>query len=285
MLLLLTAVFLQSTLPIGLFLLAPRRPVLPPPRPLGIVMPAHPVRRARPVVQQRHRVDTPAQSRENNGNYNSNEKFVARILSTSFPLAALPCAPGLYALVNRRTGSIYIGESVDILQRVRSHRSMLERGEHFCQDLQADFDNYGIESFEVSILVQGPEYQDKAVRREREKTYIAGLPSEKRYNIVDRQEERNSFAGKSHSLDFRERLSAERKGIPNTALGRPIVIPPFRTRKGNAHEGGTFASIAEASRVTGMARRDIRRRINDPLFPSWKEVDLDLGSFEPDNSK
>jgi hypothetical protein len=150
---------------------------------------------------------------------------------------------------------------------------MLERGKHFCQSLQADFNFYGIHSFEVAILVQGPEYNEKAMRREREKYYIDKLPSEKCYNTVDRCGERNSFSGKSHSAAFRERLSAERKGVPNTALGRPISIPPFRTRKGNEHEGGIFASVAEASRATGMARRDIRRRINDPLFPNWKEVD------------
>jgi len=117
-------------------------------------------------------------------------------------------------------------------------------------------------------------------RQEREKTYITEFPSEKLYNLIDRRGERNSFAGKTHSLAFRARLSAERKGIPNTALGRPISIPPFRTRKGNEHAGGIFASIAEASRVTGIARRDIRRRIDDPLFPDWKEVDPESGSFE-----
>jgi len=153
---------------------------------------------------------------------------------------------------------------------------MLERGEHFCRALQADFNFHGIKSFEVSILAQGPEYKDKAARRKLEKDYIRKLPVEKRYNTVDRSGDRNSFAGKSHSLAFRERLSAERKGVPNTALGRPISIPPFRTRKGNEHEGGTFASVAEASRVTGMARRDIRRRLEDPLFPNWKEVDSNL---------
>jgi len=162
---------------------------------------------------------------------------------------------------------------------------MLERGEHFCRPLQADFDAYGIESFDVSILVQGPEYHDTATRREQEKEYIIQLPAEKRYNTVDRQSERNSFAGKSHTLQFRERLSRERKGIPNMALGRPISIPSFRTRKGNAHEGGIFASVAEASRVTGMARRDIRRRINDPLFPDWKEVDPSVDAVGQDNSK
>lgn len=271
MLLLLTAVCLQSTLPIGFAL---RRSVLSPTRSPGMGMPARQAPRARQSVQRQQSVISMAQPpRESQDNLQPNEGSLTRILSTSFPFANLPRSPGVYSLINRQTGSVYIGESADILQRLHSHRSLLERGEHFCRSLQADFNFYGIQSFDVSILVQGPEYVEKVMRREREKYYINKLPSEKRYNTVDRYGDRNSFADKSHSLAFRERLSAERKGIPNTALGRPISIPPFRTRKGNEHAGGIFASVAEASRVTGMARRDIRRRLNDPLFPNWKEVD------------
>lgn len=274
MLLSLIAVFLQSALPLGLVILAPRRSVLPPTPAPGIAVPARQAPPARQVVRRQSKIILSAQPRESQGALNPNEETLTRMLSTSFPFASLPCSPGVYSLINRQTGSVYIGESADILQRLRSHRSMLERGAHFCRSLQADFNFYGIQSFAVSILVQGPEYEEKAMRREREEYYINELPSEKRYNTVDHCGDRNSFAGKSHSLAFRERLSAERKGIPNTALGRPISIPPFRTRKGNEHEGGTFASVAEASRVTGMARRDIRRRINDPLLPDWKEVEL-----------
>lgn len=283
MILLLTAVILQSTLPIGVLFFAPRRPVLPPPQAPRTAIQAYPA----PLIHQaaHHRIHAMAQPDKNQGNENSIETPVTRMLSASFPLAALPCAPGIYALTNRKTGSVYIGESGDILQRLRSHRSMLERGEHFCQPLQTDFNTYGIESFDVTILAQGSEYADKTTRRELEKNYISRLSSENRYNMIDRQGERNSFAGKHHTLDFRERLSAERKGVPNTALGRPVSIPPFRTRKGIAHEGGIFASVAEASRVTGMARRDIRNRINDPLFPNWKEITPELGSLEQDNSK
>jgi len=277
MLLFLTAVLVQLTLPIRL-ITAPRRAVLPPPPTPQIAMPAHPEPRARPIVQRQSNVTASAAPSKNQGNADSIEESSTRKLPASFPLADFPYSPGLYALTNRQTGSVYIGQSVNILQRLRSHRSMLEQGKHYCQSLQADFIYYGIEKFEVSILAEGPGYEDADTRRKYEKELINQLPPEKRYNIIDRRGDRNSFAGKSHTPAFRERLSAKRKGIPNTALGRPITIPLFRTRKGNEHEGGTFASVAEASRVTGMARRDIRRRLADPLFPDWKEVDPDESS-------
>ena len=287
---------LQSALAVSTVgMLLSRRTILPPPGPPPLAIPANVEPRARQVAQSRQSVIALAEPLKNQGNHNFNEKPLAGALPANFPLTALPCSPGLYALTNRQTGGVYIGESRNILQRLRAHRSMLERKTHFCQPLQADVDRYGITSIEVYILEESPAYQDAATRQAREKEYIAQVPPEKRYNVVDRRGDRNSFAGKSHTLAFRQRLSEKRKGIPNTTLGRPITIPPFRTRKGRQHPGGTFASLAEAPAVTGMARRDIRRRLEDPLFSDWKDVDdrrgsprsgADLlGSSEQDNRK
>lgn len=285
MLLPLIAVLVHSTALVTVSMFAPRRPVLPLPHTPARALPARSVARVQPTVQKQRIIQVRVQSGESNDNRSSGEESLAQILSTVFPFTDLPGVPGLYALTSRQTGNVYIGESSDILQRLRTHRSKLHRGEHFCTSLQNDFNNHGIADFEVTILAQGPEYLDKATRRAREKEYVSRIPSEKRYNLIDRRGERNSFAGKTHTLDMREHLSAARKGIPNMDLGRPICIPPFRTRKGNAHPGGTFASIAEASRVTGMARRDIRSRINDPLFPNWREINPGFDGFEHDNSK
>jgi len=225
------------------------------------------------AVQRRQRLrPVSAQSRENQGGSSSNAEPA---ILWSFPLSAFPDSPGLYALTNRQTGAAYIGEAVNILQRLRQHRSMLARNAHFCRALQEDFNSAGIENFEISILEQGPAYQDKEVRKAREKHFIRAVPPEKLYNMLDRQGDRNSFAGRSHSQEFKDRLSVQRKSIPKPELGLPLSIPPFRTRKGNAHPGGTFPSLSEASRVTGIARRDIRSRLNDPRFPDWHWLDVD----------
>lgn len=280
MLLFLSALAVQAMLPRTVLLRISPRPVVTPLPASRVAMPADPIPNA-----YRHGIRSPDRTISvaalpSSGNVHPNARPLASILSTLFPLAELPCVPGVYIIRNQQTGAVYIGESRHILQQLQSHRSMLAQGIHPNAPLQADFHAHGLANFEVSILAQGAEYANPMMRRAREKAIIAQLAPDQRYNILDRRGERNSFFGKSHTPELRQRLSDERKGVPNTALGRPISIPPFRTRKGTAHEGGVFTSVAEASRVTGVARRDIRRRLNDPLLPDWKEIHPDDDSHQ-----
>jgi len=200
------------------------------------------------------------------------ENFKNDSILKTFNLSVLPCFAGLYSIKNLHTGFIYIGESLNIIQGLRSHRSMLERQDHFCRQMQEDANKGGIQIFEVTILVQGPEYESSKIRRAEEKKYIRQIPLEKRYNQLESSGENNGFFGRTHTEEFKERLRSERQGVPNVKLGRPISIPPFRSRKGKLSPGGIFASIAEASAVTGMARRDIRKRIDDWNFTDWREL-------------
>ena len=190
----------------------------------------------------------------------------------TFKLSSLPFFAGLYSLKNTKNGFIYIGESTNIIQRLRAHRSMLERNTHFCEKMQNDANQDGIDIFEVEILVEGPAYESSDIRKAAEKEYIAKIPENKRYNQLDRCGKHNGFFGKTHTAELKQRFGLERAGIPNTQLGRPISIPSYRTRKGKQYPGGIFLSIAEASAVTGIARRDIRKRLDDPEFPDWREL-------------
>jgi len=190
----------------------------------------------------------------------------------TFKLSSLPFFAGVYSLKNTKNGFIYIGESKNIIQRLHAHRSMLERNKHFCKKMQNDANQDGIDIFEVEILVEGPEYESSEIRKTKEKEYITKIPENKRYNESNCSGKNNGFYGKTHTADFRQSLSIARAGLPNTQLGRPISIPPYRTRKGQEYPGGIFLSLAEASAVTGMARRDIRKRLDDPTLTEWREL-------------
>lgn len=189
----------------------------------------------------------------------------------TFALSSLPVFPGIYSIKNLQNGFIYIGQSKNIIQRIRAHRSMLERETHQNKKMLEDCKIYGIGCFEVSILLEGLEYENDMVRLTLEKEYIKKIPMEKLYNI-DRSGDNNAFSGKKHTPEFKKRLSDERKNIPKEELGRGIQIPPYTSRKGNFSPGGSFLSIAEASRITKMARRDIRKRLDDPTLPDWREL-------------
>lgn len=192
-----------------------------------------------------------------------------------FSTTFFPSLPGIYRIVHTSTQKTYYGESCNICQRLSTHRSKLKRKLHSVTLLQSDFNLYGIEAFSVQILEYGNSLEDVVLRKQREQNYL--LTHQNRAQLYNTASEGpkgvlNPFFGRNHSETTKQNLSQKRQGILNTVLGRKIEIPAFRSRKNRYHVGGTFASIAEASRITGMARRDIRARVDSSEYPDWKEV-------------
>lgn len=54
---------------------------------------------------------------------------------------------GIYKITCRLNNKTYIGRSIDIDTRLKSHKSSLKRGKHANKKLQADFNKYGEDAF------------------------------------------------------------------------------------------------------------------------------------------
>jgi group I intron endonuclease len=59
---------------------------------------------------------------------------------------------GLYRISNLENGKFYIGSSVNLYKRQRSHKSALNRNSHRNQHLQHAWNKYGSESFAFEII-------------------------------------------------------------------------------------------------------------------------------------
>lgn len=59
---------------------------------------------------------------------------------------------GIYYLKNKETNIVYIGSSSDIGRRISKHFSQLSIGNHPNHKLLADYNKYGIKSFEYGVL-------------------------------------------------------------------------------------------------------------------------------------
>ena len=63
-----------------------------------------------------------------------------------------PVTSGIYSVAHLPSGRSYIGSSLNVFQRLRSHRGELRRGKHAIKDLQAAWTRDGEEAFTFHVL-------------------------------------------------------------------------------------------------------------------------------------
>ena len=166
--------------------------------------------------------------------------------------------PGLYMIHCLNNDWRYYGESSNISGRLASHKSMLRRNIHPNVLLQKDWHLYS-DYFQFTILYMGPEWDEAYVRRGKEAELIV-LDRHQCYNTFsglpnERKGQNNPFWQRMHSPETKHRIHLALKGRPNDALGRCIKVK---------HK--VYASIAEASRQTGMSRKTLSQKANDPTI-------------------
>ena len=96
---------------------------------------------------------------------------------------------GVYRIINTITQASYIGSSVCVEQRLRTHKKDLLKNVHHNQKLQTDFNIYGLKAFDVEILEDLGDDDinvDRNYLFEREQYYIDLLKTKEHgYNIAD----------------------------------------------------------------------------------------------------
>nr|YP_009367805.1 putative GIY-YIG homing endonuclease [Neodangemannia microcystis]ARK14812.1 putative GIY-YIG homing endonuclease [Neodangemannia microcystis] len=176
--------------------------------------------------------------------------------------------PGLYMIRCTQNDWRYYGESKNISRRLASHRSLLNRKIHANALLQNDYNNYGTDAFDYIVLFMGPEWNDPIVRRGKELELII-QDRNLCYNIGETHAGKaNPFWGRVHTLETKRKISEALKGKPNNLLGKKISIKKI-----------IYPSIAEASRETGIARKTIRKKVDDPTNLEYLAIG-DLGKVE-----
>lgn len=118
---------------------------------------------------------------------------------------------GIYKIVNKIDGKIYVGQSIHLEKRKNEHFKELINNKHQNQHLQYAFNKYGINNFDFIVI----EYCDKNVLDDREIYYINlynSLDDNFGYNIRE--------GGKSGTFtdETREKLMKKKMFIPENTV-------------------------------------------------------------------
>lgn len=92
------------------------------------------------------------------GKYMNLKKFLLDLLGTNIE-------SGIYAIRNTNNNKLYIGSSIELSKRIRSHINMLKNGTHHSPHLQYAWDNDGSKAFSLLIL-ELVEDESKLIERE-----------------------------------------------------------------------------------------------------------------------
>lgn len=199
---------------------------------------------------------------------------------------------GVYFILNKITNNFYVGHSVNIYNRFRSHKSYLTRGIHHCVHLQRAWNKYHNNNFEFIIfkecknekesieleqyfidnyknilyntstdansggdlLTNNPNYHSIIAKRiSSQKESLLKMTKEERIDRFARKGAKNGMYGKTHSEEVKRNLSVLNKGN----------IP---VNKGKSLESslGTFKANEIRSKLSNYAK--LRTGDKNPFY-------------------
>jgi group I intron endonuclease len=121
-------------------------------------------------------------------------------------------AQGIYWVLNRVNGKMYVGSAVDSNRRWSEHRSDLRRSVHINSYLQRAVNKYGLDNFVIEMI---EEVEDELWLPVRETAWIRKLrsnDSEFGYNQTDHGFRSNDQTGLKRSAESKARMSRGHEG-------------------------------------------------------------------------
>lgn len=150
---------------------------------------------------------------------------------------------GIYCIRNLVSGRIYVGSSINIRSRWKSHRSLLRAGQHIARAMQRSWLKHGEAAFEFSIL----EFVDEPAELvAREQHWIDALDAANPRTGFNSSPTAGNCLGVRHSAETKRKLSKVHKGKPKSAEHRAAI--------GDAHRGRTRSAEERAKTAEGVRR-------------------------------
>lgn len=155
--------------------------------------------------------------------------------------------PGIYIIINRQNGKVYIGQSMYVNWRLSHHKCILNTGNHKVVEMQNDY-NSAKDSFSFEVLERCSDGELDELEKKYIAKYGADIPgygyntepggfhnrrmSEKtKKKLSDRfSNGRANFFGMKHTDESREKMSKSHKGVKLSAETRAKMSESQKNR-------------------------------------------------------
>lgn len=159
---------------------------------------------------------------------------------------------GIYKIVNKTNGKVYVGSSKNVKARKRSHYHYLRAGKHPNKHLQSAWNHYGEENFSFEIAL----YCEIELLFLEEKRIIIECKStdrERGYNVSDNTI--SAMSGLRHRTESIERMREAKRGSKNQFYGKK-------------HSEATKKAISEAKKGTKLSEEHRKKIIENGFIKS-----------------
>lgn len=119
--------------------------------------------------------------------------------------------PGIYIIKNLINGKVYVGESVNVKQRMRKHKTV------YCQVVHNAFKKHGMENFDVYVEYLPNFKKTDLVTLEEELIIKFNCLSPNGYNILNKG---SNWSGQQHSEETKKKMSNDRSGSNHPLFGK-----------------------------------------------------------------
>lgn len=190
---------------------------------------------------------------------------------------------GVYMIRNKINKKSYIGSSVMAKNRLNGHKSLLRRNKHYNQNLQNEYNEYGLAAFEFIIIENGIDPKDLINREEyyieKTKSNVLGhgynirkvadsnigvkLSQKSRERIRDSKlGVNNPFYKKHHTKESREKMSEAHKGDKAYWYGKKLPDSLIKKRS-LSFKGKLAGERNPSSKINYQIACDIRKLLSD----------------------
>ncbi|MCK5019704.1 MAG: GIY-YIG nuclease family protein [Candidatus Peribacteraceae bacterium] len=123
---------------------------------------------------------------------------------------------GVYQILNKINGKLYVGSAINIKNRWNAHKNDLRGNRHYNTHLQNSYNKYGENGFEFSVIER---VEDTTHLIEREQFWMDTLKVvEKGYNMCPVAY--RCMTGRKHSEETKQKMSESQLGEKNHQYGK-----------------------------------------------------------------